>query len=71
MIADGHLYVLSDRGTLALVEATAEAYKEVARFDPLDGKCWTMPSVANGKLFVRDEEEVAAYDIKENRRAAR
>jgi outer membrane protein assembly factor BamB len=71
MIADGHLYVLSDRGTLALVEATAEAFKEVARFDPLDGKCWTMPSVANGKLFVRDEEEVAAYDIKENRRAAR
>jgi hypothetical protein len=30
-----------------------------------------MPSVAGGKLFVRDEEEVAAYDIQENRRAAR
>jgi hypothetical protein len=31
-----------------------------------------MPSVANGKLFVRDEEEVAAYDIAgETRHAAR
>jgi len=72
MIADGHLYVLSDRGTLALVEATPETYKEVARFEPLDGKCWTMPSIAGGKLFVRDEEEVAAYAIaEETRRAAR
>lgn len=63
MLADGRLYVLSDRGTLALVEATPEAYKEVARFEPLDGKCWTMPSVAGGRLFVRNEKVVAAYDV--------
>ncbi len=63
MLADGRLYVLSDRGTLALVEATAESYKEVARFEPLDGKCWTMPTVAGGKLFVRNEKVVAAYDV--------
>jgi outer membrane protein assembly factor BamB len=72
MLADGRLYVLSDRGTLALVEARPDAYTEVARFDPLDGKCWTMPSLASGRLFLRDEEEVVAYDVAGgDRRAAR
>jgi outer membrane protein assembly factor BamB len=73
MLADGHLYVLSDRGTLALVAATPAAYTEVARFDPLDGKCWTMPSLAEGRLFVRNEAEVAAYQVaqKEEQRASR
>jgi outer membrane protein assembly factor BamB len=73
MLADGHLYVLSDRGSLALVEATPAAYREVARFEPLTGKCWTMPSLADGRLFVRDEAEAAAFDVAEGetRRAAR
>lgn len=65
MLAEGRLYVLSDRGTLALVAATPEKYDEIARFDPLDGKCWTMPSLAGGKLFVRNEKVIAAYRVAE------
>jgi len=69
--ADGHLYVLSDRGRLALVEATPETYREVASFEPLDGKCWTVPTVAGGRLLLRNEEVLAAYAIAAPEESAR
>jgi outer membrane protein assembly factor BamB len=61
--ADGHFYVLSDRGRLALVAATPEEYREVASFQAVDGKCWTVPTLADGRLFVRNEEELVAFDV--------
>ncbi len=62
--ADGHFYVLSDRGKLALVAANPEAFTEKASFQVLKGKCWTVPTVANGRLFVRNEKEIVALDVK-------
>lgn len=62
ILADGHLAVLSDRGKLALVEATPDAYKEKGSVDILSGKCWTAPTLANGKLYVRNEEQLVALD---------
>lgn len=64
ILADGHLYVLSDRGKLALVEATPEEYREKSSFQPLSGKCWTAPVVANGILYVRNEEKLIAMDVR-------
>jgi outer membrane protein assembly factor BamB len=61
--ADGHLIVLSERGRLALVEATPAAYREKASADVLSGKCWTAPTLANGRLYVRNEEEMLAFDV--------
>ena len=54
--ADGHLFVLGDRGKLVLVEATPEAYREKASVQLLKGKCWTVPTLSNGRLFVRNEK---------------
>lgn len=62
LLADGHLAVLSDRGKLALVEATPAAYKEKGSVEILTGKCWTAPTLANGKLYVRNEESLVALD---------
>ena len=64
ILADGHLIVLSERGKLALVEATPTAYKEVASFQALDGKCWTMPTLANGKLYLRNQKSLVSLDLK-------
>ncbi|MCI0446605.1 PQQ-like beta-propeller repeat protein [bacterium] len=64
ILADGHLIVLSERGKLALVEATPTAYKEVASFQALDGKCWTMPTLANGKLYLRNQKSLVSFDLK-------
>lgn len=61
--ADGLLIVLSDRGKLLLVEATPESYKELASFQAMEGKAWTSPVLANGKVYLRDEDERVALDL--------
>jgi outer membrane protein assembly factor BamB len=65
LVADRNLLVvLSDRGSLLLVEATPTAYTELARFQAMEGKAWTSPALANGRLYLRDEDEILALDMK-------
>lgn len=64
ILAGGNLVVLSDGGKLALVQATPEEYRELGTAQVLDGKCWTAPSLADGRLYVRNEEHLVALDWK-------
>lgn len=70
--ADGMLYCLEEgSGDCFLVEATNAGYKEVSRFkmDPQttqrspQGRIWTHPVIANGKLYLRDQEIICCYDL--------
>jgi outer membrane protein assembly factor BamB len=63
LIADGHLIVLGEQGTLVLAQATPKEYVEEARCDPLDGTCWSVPVLANGKLYLRNEKKLMALDL--------
>jgi len=63
VLASGHLIIMSDTGELALVKADPNAYTEVARFAALTGKTWNYPALSGGKLFVRNDKEMAAYKI--------
>ena len=63
LVASGHLIVTSDSGDLALVNASPDAYTEVARFSALQDKTWNIPAIADGRLLVRNANEMAAYDI--------
>ena len=63
-LADGHLYVLGDRGKLALVEATPDGFREKSAFQALSGKCWTVPTLAGGRLYLRNEKELVALDVR-------
>ena len=63
LLASGHLIVMSDAGELALVKASPNEYKEVARFTALDGKTWNYPAIAGGRLFVRNAKEMAVYKV--------
>lgn len=63
LVADGHLWVLSDRGELALVELGPGGYREKARAQVLEGKTWTMPTLAGKRLYVRSESELVALDV--------
>jgi outer membrane protein assembly factor BamB len=63
ILADGMLVVLSEGGKLALVDATPEDYRERAGFQALNGRCWTGPSLADGKLFLRNGEAMEAFDV--------
>ncbi|MBI3683599.1 MAG: PQQ-binding-like beta-propeller repeat protein [Acidobacteria bacterium] len=64
--ADGHLYVFSETGNVALVEATPEKYIEKGRFSIPQGgfHTWTPPVVANGRLYLREQDNLYCYDIK-------
>lgn len=67
--ADGHLYLRSEggRGTVALIEASPGAYVEKGRFDQpdrSDKNSWAHPVVANGRLYLRDQDVLLCYDVK-------
>jgi outer membrane protein assembly factor BamB len=64
LIADGHLIILGETGQLALAEATPAAYREKASFRVSRNKCWTMPALADGRLYVRDEEHILCLDVR-------
>jgi outer membrane protein assembly factor BamB len=64
ILADGHLLVLSDRGKLMLVEATPEAYKEKGSVQAMEGLCWTAPALADGRLYLRNHDELVVYDLR-------
>lgn len=63
LVVGDRLLVLGDRGQLALAEATPEAYRELARTSVLGGKTWTPPTLAGDQLFVRNHEEMVAFDL--------
>jgi outer membrane protein assembly factor BamB len=63
LYADGHLIVLGEYGNLALVEATPEGYKEKASAQILKGKSWTMPTLAGGKLYLRNQSEMLCLEV--------
>ncbi|HEV3203471.1 MAG TPA: PQQ-binding-like beta-propeller repeat protein [Gemmataceae bacterium] len=72
--ADGQLYCFLDgNGTVLLVEASPKGYKENGRFKiPQEskqrapsGKIWSHPVVANGRLYLRDQELLFCYNIKQ------
>jgi outer membrane protein assembly factor BamB len=64
LLAGDLLLVLSDRGVLALVEASAEAYRELGRVQAMTGKSWTSPALAGGRIVLRDQDEIVAYDLR-------
>ena len=63
VLASGHLVILSGEGELGLVRATPERREEVARFQAIKGKTWNHPSIASGKLLVRNGSEMACFDL--------
>jgi outer membrane protein assembly factor BamB len=64
MLAGDHLIVLTEDGELALVSATPTRHEELARFSAIEGKTWNHPIIADGKLLVRNIQEMAAFDIR-------
>jgi outer membrane protein assembly factor BamB len=64
--ADGHLYVLGEKNVMGWVEASPTGYREKGRFTIPDSgfDSWAHPVVSNGRLYIRDQGSLTAYDIK-------
>lgn len=65
LVADGMLYLFSEGHEVALAEATPEEYRERGRFkiNAHGRPSWAHPVVAGGRLLLRDQEWLAAYDL--------
>jgi outer membrane protein assembly factor BamB len=64
--ADERLYLFSEGGVVGLAEANPSAYREHGRFQLKTGNLptWSHPVVADGKLFLRDQDRIYAYDVR-------
>jgi len=67
--ADGNLYALSENGVVGLIEETSTGYREKGRFRiPQESlPTWTHPVVAGGRLYLRDQDTIYAYDVREKK----
>ncbi len=64
LVTNGTLLVLGEEGELALVAATPEEFRELGRIEEaLSGRTWNVPVLVNGRAYVRNDEEMACYDL--------
>ena len=66
--ADGRLYYRNEGGPIILVEANPEKYVEHGRFNqPKRSRksAWPHPVIANGKLYIRDQQYLYCYGVKQ------
>lgn len=55
MSADGRMIIMSDKGELVIARADPQQFKALARAQILPtGKCWTTPTLANGRIYPRN-----------------
>jgi len=64
-MADGHLIYRYQNGIVALIEATPKEYNLKASFKPAYQKkeSWAHPVVANGRLYLREQDKLMCYDL--------
>lgn len=64
ILADGKLIVLTERGELIVANPAPEGFKAISRAQVVGGKCWSAPTLANGKIYVRTGPgDVACLDV--------
>jgi outer membrane protein assembly factor BamB len=67
--ADGRIYYRTEEGPIVLIEPSRKEYLERGRFDQperTDKPAWAHPVIANGKLYIRDQDTLFCYNIKAN-----
>ena len=70
VFADERLYLFSENGVVGLAEANPTAYREHGRFSlPRASSLptWSHPIVSNGRLYLRDQDAIYAYDVRAQR----
>ncbi len=66
-VADGRIYYRAEEGPIVLIEPSRKEYLERGRFEQPDRTrlpAWAHPVIANGKLYIRDQDTLYCYDVK-------
>lgn len=64
LLPDGdQLLVVSEQGEIVLLRANPEKHEEQARFSALTGKTWNHPVLVGDRLYVRNSEEAACFQL--------
>jgi outer membrane protein assembly factor BamB len=65
--ADGNLYFRFQDGLMALIGATPDAYREKGTFriPGVEQPSWSHPVIAGGKLYLREQDALYCYDVKQ------
>jgi outer membrane protein assembly factor BamB len=66
-LADGRIYYRTEQGAVLLIEPSTKELIERGRFEHPDRSSapdWSHPVIANGKLYLRDQDVLLCYDVK-------
>lgn len=63
MLADGHLFITTKKGDLLLVPANPAKFEQKARITLLAEGCRTAPTIADKRLYLRDQKNIYCLDI--------
>lgn len=67
MLADGKLIALGEKGRLVIAKAAPGKFEQLASAQILTGKCWTMPVLANGRIYARNAKgKLVCHDVRSN-----
>lgn len=57
------LVVVTEEGEIVLVPADPNKHRELARLRAVEGKTWNHPVIAHGRLYVRNAQVMACYEL--------
>ena len=63
VIADGHLFVLTEEGRLVIAPATPESFNPITDVEVLSGRCWTVPTLCRGRICARNLEQMVCLQL--------
>ncbi|MCA9152567.1 MAG: PQQ-binding-like beta-propeller repeat protein, partial [Planctomycetales bacterium] len=64
------LLVQSERGFVAVVTASPNAFQELARVDALDGISWNVPTLSWPHLLLRNDQQAVCWELEASGEAA-
>lgn len=64
LLADGHFILLTEQGQLQIADASAAQFNPITKIDILDGRCWSLPVLHQGRLYARNLERIVCIDLR-------
>jgi len=65
VLCQGHFVFLSQKGQLSVAKASPAGFDAIDSTQVLSGRCWTVPTLHNGRLYVRNLEKLVCLDLGE------